>query len=212
MTAPPPVIDTSEGGPGSPGGAAVRADPLTRLDELVDALFDPVRGHRGLDVTAAIVSNLADYGFVWAVAAAVKARRAGPSRARAVGALAWSGVTSAAANRLVKELVRRERPESRSAAGSPLLVRPPRSSSFPSGHTLAAFSTAIVLADTPVQTAGFVGFAAAVAVSRVHLRAHHPSDVVGGAVIGTALGLSVRRLRRRPRGVPGGRPGRAARE
>jgi len=39
-----------------------------------------------------------------------------------------------------------------------------------------------------------VGFASAVAISRVHLRAHHPSDVVGGAVIGSVLGLGLRPL------------------
>ena len=34
-----------------------------------------------------------------------------------------------------------------------------------------------------------------IAVSRIHLRAHHASDVAGGVVIGTALGMVVRRLR-----------------
>ena len=44
-------------------------------------------------------------------------------------------------------------------------------------------------------TAFLYGAAGLIAVSRVHLRAHHASDVVGGVVIGTALGLVVRRLR-----------------
>ena len=37
-----------------------------------------------------------------------------------------------------------------------------------------------------------VGFATAVAASRVHLRAHHPTDVLGGAAIGSVLGLGLR--------------------
>jgi undecaprenyl-diphosphatase len=34
--------------------------------------------------------------------------------------------------------------------------------------------------------------AALVAASRVHVRIHHPSDVVGGAVIGASLGTVIR--------------------
>jgi membrane-associated phospholipid phosphatase len=33
-----------------------------------------------------------------------------------------------------------------------------------------------------------------VGVSRLHLRAHHASDVIGGAAIGTAIGLVGRRF------------------
>jgi len=56
----------------------------------------------------------------------------------------------------------------------------------------AAFTTAFVLADSDLQTATNVGFATAVAASRVHLRAHHPTDVIGGAAIGSVLGLGLR--------------------
>jgi undecaprenyl-diphosphatase len=84
--------------------------------------------------------------------------------------------------------VARERPDDH----LDVAVRAPTSSSFPSGHTLAAFCTAFVLAESDAQTAANVGFATAVAASRVHLRAHHPSDVVGGAVIGSVLGLGLR--------------------
>jgi undecaprenyl-diphosphatase len=57
---------------------------------------------------------------------------------------------------------------------------------------LAAFATAVVLPDTTAEMAAYVGFAGAVAASRVHLRAHHPSDVLGGAAVGAALGLVLR--------------------
>ncbi len=44
-------------------------------------------------------------------------------------------------------------------------------------------------------TAFLYAAAGLIGVSRIHLRHHHASDVVGGVVIGTALGLAVRRLR-----------------
>jgi membrane-associated phospholipid phosphatase len=161
---------------------------VTPFDETVDAVFDPLRGRPQVDQAAAMVSNLADYGLVWVALALYKARRRGPNRRRAVVALGLAGVTSYAVNRAVKSAVQRERPEEHLDAA----VRTPSSSSFPSGHTLAAFCTAFVLAESAPETTAYVGFAGAVATSRIHLRAHHPSDVVGGAAIGSLLGLLLR--------------------
>jgi undecaprenyl-diphosphatase len=163
---------------------------MTAIDDAVNAAFDPLRGDPRADRAAALLSNLADYGLIWVVLAAVKARRRGPNRRRAVVALATAGFSSLIVTRVVKEAVARERPDDHLDA----VVRTPSSSSFPSGHTLAAFCTAFVLADSDAQTAANVGFAAAVAASRVHLRAHHPTDVIGGAAIGSVLGLGLRPL------------------
>ncbi len=161
---------------------------MSTIDEAVDAAFEPLRGNPRADRAAAVVSNLADYGLIWVALAALKARRRGPDRRRAVVALATAGFSSLIVSRVVKAAVERERPDDHLDA----TVRTPSSSSFPSGHTLAAFCTAFVLADSDAQTAANVGFAAAVAASRVHLRAHHPSDVIGGAAIGSVLGLGLR--------------------
>ena len=163
---------------------------MTAIDDAVNAAFEPLRGNAKADRAAAILSNLADYGLIWVVLAAFKARRRGPDRRRAIVALAAAGFSSMIVNRVVKEAVARERHDDHLDAG----VRTPSSSSFPSGHTLAAFCTAFVLADSDAQTAANVGFAAAVAASRVHLRAHHPTDVIGGAAIGSVLGLGIRPL------------------
>jgi undecaprenyl-diphosphatase len=184
---------------------------MSSIDEAVDAAFEPLRGRPEIDRAAAVVSNLADYGFVWVLLAGLKARRRGPDRRRAVVALAAAGFSSLVVSRVVKSAVERQRPEDHLDAS----VRTPSSSSFPSGHTLAAFCTAFVLGDSQAGTAANVGFAAAVAASRVHLRAHHPTDVIGGAVIGSVLGLGLRpivgvvtpgsrgRRRRRRRGARG---------
>ncbi len=171
---------------------------VARLDAAAERAFDHLRGRPTVDTGAAVLSNLADYGLVWTLLAAVKARRPGADRRRAVRALALAGTSSALVNTAVKRGVSRQRPSGGDPSGTEgLPVRAPTSSSFPSGHTLAAFTTAVVLADTPAERAAYLGFASAVAASRVHLRAHHASDVVGGAVIGTALGVVARRLLRR---------------
>ncbi len=170
---------------------------LSAIDHAGDAWSDRLRGKRWADLGAAVFSNLSDHGVVWVVLAGVKARRPGVARRRAIWTLACAGVVSFSVNRVVKQLVGRSRPTATGAAAQlpvALPVRHPSSSSFPSGHTLAAFCTAIALGDGPGQTAAMVGIAAAVAASRVHLRAHHLSDVLGGAGIGSAAGLAVRAL------------------
>ncbi len=164
-----------------------------RFDAAVDARFEPFRGRRRLDAAAAVVSNLADYGVIWSLLAAAKGRRRGPARRRATRALALAGFSSLAVNTVVKATVGRSRPEAAGPPGGPVPVRRPSSSSFPSGHTLAAFCTAVALAESPAETATYLTFATAVAASRVYLRAHHASDVVGGAVIGAAIGALGRR-------------------
>jgi undecaprenyl-diphosphatase len=161
---------------------------VTSFDERVDQAFAPLRGRSGFDRAASVISNLADYGFVWVLLAGLKGRRSGPDRRRAVVALGAAGMSSLVVSRAAKAAVERQRPDEQVDA----LVRAPSSSSFPSGHTLAAFCTAIVLPDSPAGTLACVGFASAVAASRVHLRAHHATDVLGGAAIGSVLGLGLR--------------------
>ena len=161
---------------------------MTTFDDRVDEAFAPLRGRPEVDRAASVVSNLADYGFVWVLLAGMKGRRSGPDRRRAVVALGAAGLSSLVVSRAAKAAVERQRPEEQVDA----LVRNPTTSSFPSGHTLAAFCTAVVLPDTSAGTIACVSFASAVAASRVHLRAHHATDVVGGAAIGTVLGLGLR--------------------
>jgi undecaprenyl-diphosphatase len=161
---------------------------VNSIDHAVDAAFEPWRGRPGFDRAATVVSNLADYGLIWVLLALGKGRRKGPDRRRAVVALGSAGFSSLLVSQAAKAAFERQRPEEQLEAR----VRTPTSSSFPSGHTLAAFCTAFVLSETRAETVGYVGFAGAVAASRVHLRAHHPTDVIGGAAIGSVLGVTLR--------------------
>lgn len=62
--------------------------------------------------------------------------------------------------------------------------------SFPSGHSTTAFCAAVLFGGLyPRFLWPFLGMAALTAISRVYVGAHFPSDVLAGALIGTASGL-----------------------
>lgn len=64
-----------------------------------------------------------------------------------------------------------------------------RTSSFPSGHSTNAFSMSIVLSQQ-IASLNFLPLfiAAGVAVSRIVLRNHYPSDVIAGSLLGILIG------------------------
>jgi membrane-associated phospholipid phosphatase len=65
--------------------------------------------------------------------------------------------------------------------------------SFPSGHAITAFALAFaVSAVWPRARAAMIIYALLIAVSRLLLLAHHPSDVVAGALVGVVGVLFVR--------------------
>ena len=67
--------------------------------------------------------------------------------------------------------------------------------SFPSGHAVTAFALAFVLARAyPRYAVPFYGLAVMVALSRVYLAKHFPSDVVAGAVVGILAGWIICRF------------------
>ncbi|RKZ26040.1 hypothetical protein DRQ26_05005 [bacterium] len=85
---------------------------------------------------------------------------------------------------IFKVVVNRRRPEGQDVSRW--------DSSFPSGHTTAAFSMAYVYgAQYPKLRIPLYFFATSVALSRIYLGEHYPGDVAAGAAIGTLFGFVV---------------------
>ena len=97
---------------------------------------------------------------------------------------------------VLKDAFDRARPD----AADPSLVpaiETPANASFPSGHAMTAFATAVVVgALHPRLRWPALGLAALVALSRVYLGVHFALDVLAGAALGTAIGLVVVRAAR----------------
>ena len=140
-----------------------------------------------LDWLMPFVSGLSNHGEVWILfAAALLLIR----RQRKYGLSAACALTLdlAACNMVLKPLVGRVRPFV-FRPDLPLLVPPPGDASFPSGHTAAAFAVVFALrtAGSPLWRPA-LALAAVTAFSRMYLYVHWPTDILGGVLLGAAVG------------------------
>ena len=164
-------------------------DDLKRVDTAVYAAVAETPTPT-LDHGLRRLSHAADYSKLSIGAAALLSVFGGRSgRHAAAMGLASVGVTSAVVNQLAKRLAPRRRPD-RVVHEVPAVrhVPMPSSTSFPSGHSAAAFAFATGVGHTlPDAAAPLRGLAAVVAYSRVHTGVHYPGDVVAGALLGSIL-------------------------
>ncbi|OGG02939.1 hypothetical protein A2W14_02020 [Candidatus Gottesmanbacteria bacterium RBG_16_37_8] len=90
----------------------------------------------------------------------------------------------------LKNLFLRIRPETAIGDNLVKLLGPTASYSFPSGHATIAFAAAYILSRQRPKLTIFLFFLAViVAVSRIYLGKHYPSDVIAGAVLGMLIGI-----------------------
>jgi len=165
---------------------------IARFDRSVDALFDRLRGRPLVDRVLYTASDLGDLSLLWLVLAAARGLRSDRDLRAALRLAASAGVESVLVNGAIKSLFRRDRPFD--DLERPHYLRQPRTSSFPSGHATSAFSALVVLGEDDVLAPLYGVLAAVVAVSRIHVKIHHASDVVAGALLGLTFGAAVRRL------------------
>ena len=158
-----------------------------------------------LDAVLPVITRLSDHGEIWILLAAVllltkKYRWAGISVALALI------LDLAVCNGFLKPLVDRIRPCEVNTAVA-LLVAAPGDASFPSGHTAASFTAVTALwrsGGAPKWLRwGALALAVVIALSRIYLYVHWPTDVLGGAVLGAALGWLGARLADRLRHLGG---------
>lgn len=132
------------------------------------------------------ISRLGDGAFWYALMAALVLLDGWRGLA-ASAQLAATGVVALILYRKLKRWTRRPRP-----CAADVRIRawiaPLDEFSFPSGHTLHAVSfTVVALAHYPGLAWVLLPFTASVAVSRVVLGLHYPSDVVAATGVGIAL-------------------------
>jgi membrane-associated phospholipid phosphatase len=156
---------------------------LRSLDERLLRIARTRWHSRGAERAVIAFSRIGEHGAVWLALGAVgqgldRRRRARWRRAVRAVALAY------ALNTGLKLLAGRRRPE---LAGLPALTGTPTALAFPSAHAATSFAGAHAYARLGLPRAGLYGLALALSGSRVYLGVHHPSDLLGGALLGTAV-------------------------
>ena len=164
------------------------------VDSAVDSWWERhLRGRPSLDRLMYAASEAANHSRLWhALGAAQTAARR--DRRSAVGLSLALMCEAALVNGAIKTLFRRGRPEFEGER--PHALRQPLTSSFPSGHASAAAVAASLLSRRSRWGAAYWALALVVALSRIHVRLHHASDVAAGLGIGIGLGAAFRRLLR----------------
>lgn len=152
-----------------------------------------LHGSNFINQVVKIITILGDTGLIWIVLGLVllifKKTRKG-------GILVLCGIvaTGVINNLMLKPIINRARPFTHSAELVEFIksinLELPDSPSFPSGHTFASFCSAIILTLWFGKKGAFSYIGAVlISLSRIFLCVHYPSDVLAGAILGTAVGV-----------------------
>jgi hypothetical protein len=172
--------------------ARLRGGPVGRAIALVDiSLYRLLREHGhdpAIERPVRGFSRLGEHAAIWlalgaAGAAVDRSRR--PRWLRAARAV----LAAYALNTLLKTIVRRRRPQLEKL---PALISTPTSLSFPSAHASSSFAAARAYSSLLPGVPLYI-VAALMALSRVYLGVHYPSDIAAGALLGMLVGSEARR-------------------
>jgi membrane-associated phospholipid phosphatase len=134
---------------------------------------------------AKALGRAGEWGAVWVAIGLAGAAVDPPRRERWLRAAAVAPA-AVGVNFGVKLAVRRRRPRLR---GLPPLAGAPSELSFPSAHATSSVAAATALGRvSPGARPPLYALAGAICLTRPYLGMHYPSDVLGGAVLGSVLG------------------------
>ena len=156
---------------------------IDKFDNYILFIIEKYVHNRYLDIMMPIVTFMGNLGIIWVVIA-ITLIVDKPYRVIGNSIILTLIISTIIGEGIVKHIVRRVRPCNRQDNIS-LLSLKPISYSFPSGHTLSSFAAAEMLSMYFTQyRLVFMSMAFLIAVSRLYLHVHYPTDVIAGFIIG----------------------------
>ncbi|ORB30733.1 phosphatase PAP2 family protein [Mycolicibacterium parafortuitum] len=160
-------------------------------DAVLVAVQSAVAERPGVLPAARALSHFGEHSLGWLAVAGLGALLSKSKRDEYVAAGVGAFLAHAAAV-VIKRVVRRERPHHPAIAVN---VGTPSRLSFPSAHATSTTAAAVLLA-RPTGLPLPALLVPPMALSRLVLGVHYPTDVVTGVVVGAAVAKAVEKVRR----------------
>jgi len=158
------------------------AEPPRGEDAALVAVQSALADRPGVLAAARTLSHFGEHSIGWLAVSALGALLA-PARRRAWLAVGFGAFAAHAAAVVIKRVVRRERPHHPSVVVN---VGTPSRLSFPSAHATSTTAASVLMARVtglPVPAL----LVPPMALSRLVLGVHYPSDVITGVAVGAAV-------------------------
>ncbi|MEQ8197311.1 MAG: phosphatase PAP2 family protein [Clostridiaceae bacterium] len=165
-------------------------DSIQKVDLKILDYINRTGKNKMLNKSMPCITALGNYGFIWVVMSLylLSSRIYKGEGLRVLGALA---LTSFLGEGIIKHIVRRRRPFDERQKDE-LLISKPQTYSFPSGHTASSFAAAGIfyLTGNPLSMHMII-LAFLISFSRLYLRVHFFSDILGGVLLGISCSLMI---------------------
>lgn len=145
--------------------------------------------HEMVNKGMSFITSLGDFGFIWMLLLSIGFISKKHRRIACISSCAFllSWIIGA---HILKPLIQRPRPFLE-LQHIDIFISEPTSYSFPSVHTMSSFATVwpcVKLIEKPHNRILLITLASLIALSRIYLMVHYPSDVLAGIVLGILCG------------------------